>query len=188
MMTGKDDNNVNDNDNDDGIDEETINLFAIMDSTMAELQIEMELLESKEYIIENNDSTVIANFNKNDKNKNNNGTDKKEKEDRYLPRLQLGSKDDNTEEVEDAVNYSPPPSTGIGIGVTTEVSSSSSSSYFDGDDGDSDELDEMNMMGKTLSLPNNIKWDKIEPAAMGDPDYVPIADYTATAITTTKAT
>ena len=51
---------------DDGIDDETVDLFAAMNSAVLELQIEMDLLESKEYQNDNGNEVNRIKDNAND--------------------------------------------------------------------------------------------------------------------------
>ena len=155
-------------DRNDEVDQEMLDLFAIMNSTVVELQIEIDRLESNEY---------KHSFKGYDSGSNSDDRDDNEKEKRnQKPHVQ------GKERVKQRQRCC----------LQTHVmkgSVSSSKVYVSGKERcaaqkEGEEKEGIAIMTMTLDDDddggtNGIHWDRIKPVVAGDPDYVPVAAPTA---------
>ena len=140
---------------DDAFDGETIDIFALMNSSMVELQIEMDMLDNKEYLNDNENSTGSDNGSDNG---SGNATDVAgDKEDHtvaqpspFLSQFPSLPKLDSICEPEKKTTAT----TGSATSTATTTTTTTTTTTVD------------------------VNWQAIEPAQIGDQDYSPISDYT----------
>jgi hypothetical protein len=143
---------------DDTFDGETIDLFALMNSSMVELQIEMDLLESKEYLNDNGSDNASGNASDNgNDNGNENATDVAgDKEDHTLAQPSPSTFSSQFPSLPKLDGICEPEKTttiGTGSATSTDISAATNTTIA-------------------------VNWQAIEPARIGDHDYSPISDYT----------
>mmetsp|Transcript_20308 Transcript_20308/g.56479 ORF Transcript_20308/g.56479 Transcript_20308/m.56479 type:complete len:228 (+) Transcript_20308:235-918(+) len=177
-------------DGNDGIDEEMVDLFAIMNSSIVELQIEMDRLECKEYRDGANarDNGSHSHSDEGSGNGNGNGNDEqqiqREQEQEQEKRLVDG---ESLSSVLSPKNPMPDDDDAVEVCAEEE------------DEERQDELVEAMMpsledyenatdqqrqhhaasASASASLPTPAQWDKVEPSTSGDSDYVPVTSPSA---------
>jgi hypothetical protein len=161
---------------DDAFDGETIDLFAVMNSSMVELQIEMELLENKEYLKDN--------WNYENSNGSGNATDVVGDEEDH-PLAQPSPFPSPFPSLTKLDSFCDPEK----ITTTTTGSATSTATAIDinwqamepAQIGDQDYslVSDYTVVGPAVAL---------TPAKVGDQDYSPVSDYTSTTAAATKTT